>query len=97
MTLPIYKRYIFHHRIGVNANWRVRRKCWMLTVAGVVALVCYVTDGWLNETLRRLDAEHALLGNQGWMMKSLNWGAPGWVITDWKEGTVAVEVKKIKH
>lgn len=91
MNLPLHKRYIFHPRIGINAGWRIQRKCWMLAVAGVIALSLYLADGWLSETLRRMDVEAAHISLKADVFRLANFGAPGWT---WSGDTTDPQVRK---
>lgn len=62
----------------------------LLAVAGYLEL----TQRYLEETIRRLVIEQKFVELKAERITLANLGAPGWVKTDWVEGTVDIEVRK---
>lgn len=91
LHLPRHKQYNWHL---VFRHWRIARKAKLIAAALMVGSCLYAAEGWLNEMLRRLDAEaaHRDLIFSAWQEATLGMLTP----TDFKEGTQNLEVRKPK-
>ena len=67
----------------------------MLVACVLIGLLVYMTVEYLTEKLRRMDAEQAHASLSADVFRLANFGAPGFVQTDWAEGTNTIEVRKI--
>ena len=90
MNLPHHRRY----------NWTfilrsVRPICAWLALLALIVLVLLGMQMMAEEHIARLDAENAHATTKLEAYRVANFGAPGYVYTDWVEGTVDIEVSKL--
>lgn len=88
-NLPHHKRYVFHKRIGINLH----RKAWLVAAALTLGLLIAAGEEYVLEHGLRLTRENEV---RDLVAHSLRppLGAPGTVASDWKEGTVDLQVRK---
>lgn len=89
MKLPIYRRY----------NWQLvareyRRTIWFAVAAVIAALFVFVWLQYLGADDSRLAAELAHKSLVLDVHRLATFGAPGYTVTDWREGTTDLKVRR---
>jgi hypothetical protein len=89
MNLPYRRRYNW------KLVWRSYRHifAWLTLIATLISLIIS-GERYMLEHHARLDAENENATMKAEALRLANVGAPGWVHTDWVEGTADLEVRK---
>ena len=90
-TLPHHRKYQWQF---IWKEWRVA--IYLSVIATSVAFLVFMGFLFLIEQNDRLSAENAHKSLIADVHKLATFGAPGYVKNDWTEGTVNVQVRKIK-